>query len=477
MLFVHVGVDANMRVPIALTLVFAGIGLMIALGFGSLIVRPNVPLILMAGFDDAEITPNADGVNDVTRFQYQISRNANITLLLEHNDDGRVYVFRDNQPRLAAEYAVLFSGVVDGFTLPDEDIAGTIERRLLPDGVYTWRLIATNDDESDEATGTLTIRDADSPLPEITVFTVGPTIFTPNQDGIDDRVEINVYLEKEAELSVFLVGEDGREIPISARKEGRLPGEAGRHIFDYEGGIDLGADPPRDGTYTVVALAQDAVGQRIRREAQLTIQDGGKPRAEIVPQAVGVDVVFEVQPYDERFFSDFDALGDLADIPADPASLARTPITMPLGDMLVFRATVENYSDVKIRTSGPPPGTVYQQNQFAASLGAFEQSGVWRLGIQCQTSVVPFPYRWAIGSEDDLIVEIDERNGNEYHYLPPGRRAVVWGAIRMTNLEIRQNPQLCWAGLIHEDVEVSLRNSFVGAREIRLVDPQMTHDD
>jgi hypothetical protein len=54
---------------------------------------------------------------------------------------------------------------------------------------------------------------------------------------------------------------------------------------------------------------------------------------------------------------------------------------------------------------------------------------------------------------------------------------VVWGAIRLTDLEIRQNPQNCWAGLIHEDVEVSLRNSFVGAREIELVDPNATSNE
>jgi hypothetical protein len=55
--------------------------------------------------------------------------------------------------------------------------------------------------------------------------------------------------------------------------------------------------------------------------------------------------------------------------------------------------------------------------------------------------------------------------------VPPNSRVVVWGAIRFTEIERRQNPQRCWAGLIQEDVEVSLRNSYVGPREIELVDP------
>jgi len=458
-----------MRIPIGLTVISAVMGLAIVLVVGSVILQPNLPLIISAGFNDTLITPNADGDGDITTFSYEISRNADISLIFESDDN--TFIFRQDEPRFANEYAVLFSGVVDGFVLDDEDVMGIVERRLMPDGDYTWTLIAENADERAEETGILTIQDADSPLPLITTFTVGPDTFSPNQDGLDDRVEINVYLEKEADLNVFLQGESGREIPISARKEGRLPGDAGRHIFDYEGGIDLGADPPPDGTYTVVAVAQDDEGQRLRLESELTIVTGGKPRAEIVPQSVGVDIVFDVVPYDERFFSDFEQIGDLIDIPDDPASLASTPITMNLGDMLVFKATVENYNDVPIRTSSPPPGTVYQQEQLSASLGAFEESGAWRLGIQCETSTTSFPYRWAIGDAETLDVVTDEDTGIEYRYLPAGERSVIWGAVRFTDIQVRQNPQICWVGLIHEDVEVSLNNSFVGAREIELVDP------
>jgi hypothetical protein len=39
----------------------------------------------------------------------------------------------------------------------------------------------------------------------------------------------------------------------------------------------------------------------------------------------------------------------------------------------------------------------------------------------------------------------------------------------MTDLIAARNPQQCWAGLIHEDVEVSIRNARVGARDIELV--------
>jgi hypothetical protein len=464
-----------MRIPILWAVGAALVGVLAVFAVGQAVLNPPLPLIISAGFDAPSISPNADGVNDLTTFRYALARNARVSLTLTA-EDGQVYAFRQNEPRLLGEYSVLFSGVVDGFLKPDEVVSGVVERRLLEDGVYTWELLAENDGERASVTGTLTLEGADATLPTMSAFTVAPEVFTPNQDGVDDRVEINVYLDKPSNLTVFLIDANGRQLPISARKEGRKAGEAGRHIFDYEGGIDLGADPPKDGTYTIVALAQDAVGQRVRQEARLTIRNGGKPRAEIVPQAVGVDVAFLVRPYEERYLSTFDALGELIDMPNEPASLSRNPITMRVGDLLVFKLTVENYNNVPIRTSFPPPGTVYQQDQMAASLGAFQESGAWRVGIQCETSTTSFPYRWAIGSASDLISETDPRTGITYYYLPAGARAVVWGAVRMTSIEKRQNPQNCWAGLIHEDVEVSLRNSYVGARQIFLVDPTATND-
>ena len=137
--------------------------------------------------------------------------------------------------------------------------------------------------------------------------------------------------------------------------------------------------------------------------------------------------------------------------------------------MLVFRLTVENYSEVPLRTTWPAPGTVYLQEQRAATLKAFDESGAWRVGIDCTTAETDYPWRWALGTETDLYEEFDPVSGNTYRYLPPGAQVVVWGGIRFTKIEAR-NPQNCWAGLIHEDVEVSIRNRNVGSREIELVE-------
>lgn len=456
-----------MRIPLVWVLLAAVVALALVLVAGQALLQPNLPLITEAGFVLDSISPNADGTDDITTFTYSLSRQATVSIVFEGEGDTR-FAFREEQTRIAGDYRVDFSGVVDGYTLPDEEIAGEVLRRLMPNGVYTWRLTATNENESDERTGTLTIQDADSPLPEITIFSVSPDVFTPNQDGISDRTQINVYLEKGANLQVYLLGEDGQRIFVAPREEGRKPGEPGRHLYDYEGGVDLGADPPPDGLYEVYARAQDDEGQVVQLKSELTIQQGGKPLAEIAPQAVGVDVVFDTQPYEERYLSTAEQLGELVEPPNDPADLAMTSIMMPVGDLLVFKLTVDNYGSVPIRTSGPPPGTVYQQNQRASTLDAFEEAGTWRVGIDCTTAETDYPWRWAVGSADDLYEEVDPVSGKTFSYLPAGTQTVVWGAIRMTEIEAR-NPQNCWAGLIHESVEVSVRNQNVGQREIELV--------
>jgi hypothetical protein len=434
-------------------------------------LQPNLPLITHAEFSLEEISPNADGENDVTTLTYGLSRNTKVSLTLE-SQTGDVYTFRHDEPRIPDEYVVEFSGVVDGFVQDNESIAGEVLRRLIPDGVYTWRLTAVDavSGEQEEQSGSLTVREGDSPLPEISSFTVWPDEFTPNQDGIADRAEINVFLEKGADLQVYLEGADGQRIYVAPRQEGRKPGEAGRHLYDYEGGVDLGADPPPDGTYTVIARAQDDEGQIVQQTAALTIRNGGKPLAEIVPQSVGVDVVFDVQPYDPRYETTADEPGEYVIPPDNIQDTSLTALTLPAGDMLVFKLTVENYSQVPLRTSGPPPGTVYQQTQRASTLDWFDESGAWRVGIDCTTAEADYPWRWALGTDDDLYEEFDPVSGNTYHYLPTGAQVVVWGAIRLTEIEAR-NPQNCWAGLIHEDVEVSLRNTNVGSREVELVEP------
>jgi hypothetical protein len=389
------------------------------------------PLLSRVSFSVDRITPNADGDTDVLKITYDLSRSAEVSIYFE-DEEGNRYTFRDHVPHAPSveePYQVYFAGVVDGYVLPDERFEGfTVEKRVLPDGVYTWTVEATDAADTAEATGRLTIADADTALPELRGFSVYPPVFTPNRDGIGDRATINVHLTKDVkELIVYLVGKDelGNEAHYSVEwKEKLTPqNEAGWHEFDYDAGVDYGADPPPDGTYPVVMRARDAVGQWTVVTGTLTIENGGVPRAYILNGEV------------------------------DWSGAVVPKVSVPLNGTLHFTLTVENESRVPIRTSGPPSGTVYDSNENYATLGEYVQSGVFRVGVHCENSITDHPWRWAVGGPEDLVAD------DEGHlYLPAGRRATVTGGIRFVDVVEARNPQYCYASLIHEDVEISLVN-------------------
>ncbi len=370
------------------------------------------------------ITPNADGVTDATRLSYSLRRTASVSILLI-GSDGQEHYFRDQAIRSPGDYSVDFSGVVDG--------------RVLPDGDY--RLVARavpTEGGGPEAVAEvhLTIEEADTDYPRIVGLTIYPESFTPDRDGLADRVRITYDLSKDVErVSLALVGPDGTRYPVPEDKLREL-GAAGRHEHDYDGGIDMGADPPPAGTYRVELMVEDAVGNRDQAEAELQIESGGVPRATIVKSGEGMGVAW-------------------------------SSTVVPLGEVLYFTLTVENIGSVPIRTMGPEPGTVYDNTENYDTLGFHQSPGVFRIGINYEGNSAgqAYPYRWQLGPTAELTMMAFE--GREYPYLMPGQTVTVTGGIRMVEAPPRRQPHF-WAGLIHEDVEYVPGEDYVNPTAITI---------
>lgn len=386
------------------------------LGWGGCASRPLLYDVRIA---PQVISPNADGQTDVTRIAYRLSRSADLSIYFVDSDGQRHY-FRQDRRRSAGEYQVDFGGVIEGRMLPDGDYVCVLEARQVANG-----RVAREESR-------LTLVEADTMAPELEGFSVYPRVFTPNQDGFEDRVTIEYYLTKPARVQVFLLGPQGEKYPIAEKERKVKPGEVGAHFYDYEGGVDMGAEPPPDGTYVVWAQAEDRVGNKTTVTDTLTIREGGVPRADIVNLEV-----------------DFG------------------PRIVPLGDTLYFTLTVENYGAVPIRTTGPPPGTVYESDINFNQLEWYEEPGAWRVGIDFETnsSGRPYPYRWALGGDEDW--ELKAVDGKPRRYLMPGERAVVTGGIRLKDPPPR-NPIYFWAGLIHEEVRIDPFNDHVDAQLISI---------
>lgn len=407
---------------------------LLALAAVALVACQPKPLLDQVTVAPTMITPNADGETDVARFRFKLNETANVSLLLQ-NADGETFTFRAPRRVSVSEvpYTVDFPGVVEGYHPDTEaDLEYTVLKRVLPDGDYTWILNAETDTgRTATVTGSLTIQDADDTLPGIRGFSVSPKTFSPNQDGIDDRATINLALEKDvADLLVYLKGEDGVAHFISEDERVTRPNERGWHTYDYDGGIDVGSSPPADGEYTLYAEARDAVGQHVITTNTLNLVDAGRPRAYIVNGEVEYSAT-----------------------------------SLVLTDTLCFTLTVENDSDTYLRTTGPWPGTQYRSDQNINTLDWSEESGVFRVAMDFDTSLRNYPFRWGIGTPDVDLVEIDG-----YWYLPPRARSLVTGCVQIVEVPVR-NPLYYWMGLIHEDVEIANVNNRVDPNYVTIWEP------
>jgi len=377
----------------------------------------NRPLLYGVEVVPSVISPNADGVDDVTLLKYSISYPSHLDIYFV-DSHGERYYFRQGNRRFPGEYQVYFGG--------------TIEGRMLADGLYTCVVEVTDDSTgmTERAEGGLTISGADTSPPGLLDFTVFPDSFTPNRDGIGDRVAINFRLTEEAEVEVYLLDSEGHRYPVGVPKlmwgveeesapligPHKVELEPGIIEYDYDGGIDRGAPPPPDGRYSVVAVATDAAGNSARVEAPLTIEEGGVPLAEVK-------------------FVEF------------------WPTIVALGGTLNFRATVENVGAVPIRTEGPPPETTYLATQNFNTLGYYESDGSFRVGVDFEGNSFGrrYPYRWQLGYDGELETRIID--GQRHLYLLPGQQVTITGGIIIDEPPPRTGPDF-WVGLIHEGVRI-----------------------
>jgi hypothetical protein len=376
--------------------------------------------------EPATISPNADGNADLARIRYTIGQTALVTTTFI-SSDGQEHVWRKDERRSPNTYEGLFNGIIDG--------------QMLPDGNYTWRISAkpTDGGTPTQVEGRLTIQGADTSRPDITEFTVVPDEFTPNQDGINDRVTVSYVLAKEATVRVYLADTRGQFVAsLLEKKKGPVePGEPGRHQYDYDAGVDTDAPPPPDGQYSVVVEARDTLGNVVIERKPLTIKDGGVPRVTILDSTI-------------------------------------TPSLIPLGATVYITATVKNIGTTPVRTQGPPPGTVYTSVQSYNTFRIPQSPGAFRVGATFNEAPtdLDYPYRWQLGDPtklerretvgrvlfcpsgaSDNLCPLEERtvDGKAYLYLLPGQSVQVYGGITVTEKPLRRDP-LFYLALIQEDV-------------------------
>lgn len=358
------------------------------------------PLLAEVSVQPATISPNGDGRDDVAVVRYTVGGEVEVSIYLLDGQGGR-HVYREGLLRspLAGGYETGFNGV--------------IQNRVLSDGDYTLVVEArARDGRTAEARFPLHIRDGDLEPLQISGLAVNPDVFTPNQDGYQDRVQIRARVNKPARVKAYLRGPQGATYPIPETQE--LP-EPGLATWDYDAGIDFEVPPPPNGDYRVVVEATDRAGNVVTESLPLSIEDGGIPRANIL------DCDLE-------------------------------PQIVPLDGVLDFSALVRNEGTVGLRTTGPPSGTLYRSDQ---TMYAFEPEtpGAFRLGLNYETNPGrPFPWRWQLGASHSLVAR-PMSDGTTQYYLPPGETVRVQGRVQIVHSLARDRVRFT-IGLQHEDVRL-----------------------
>ena len=356
------------------------------------------PPLASASIAPSAISPNADGVEDVAVITYALNRSAEVSIyFVERYDEKKTrHYFRDHEDRSAREYQVYFSGVVDG--------------RLLPDGDYIC-IVEAVDNAGAGAIIELpfSIRGGDPAALDIRDLSVFPVTFSPNRDGVNDRVTISYRLSKDATIIVTALNQKtGERYPVDLDKKA----EAGVIQHDWEGGVDLGAPPPPDGFYTVTVEARDTVGQHVTAGVPLSNTNGGVPLAEIVRAEFG-------------------------------------PVSVPLNQSIAVTVTVRNTGLIAIRTQGPASGFTYKSNENYNTIKYFESPGCFRVAVDFEGNTITrvYPYRWAISKRTDLPP-------GTWDYLQPGEEVTIHGYIQLVEPPPKGGPDrpYFWVGLEHEQV-------------------------
>ena len=325
---------------------------------------------------------------------YHLNSAARVSSYLVSTDQQQWKIV-DAAPRpTAGDYVLQFDGTVAG--------PGPNERRVVPDGDYQVVVDVTAGSQHQVAEVPLSVRDADTVVPEVSGLSLLPDHLSPNFDARDDITHVTYRLAKPARISVFL------DTPPSEAPSRRVwmgeevPNLAGERSVTWDG-LSNGQPVP-NGQYLLGIRARDDAGNVVESSRPLVIEDSGVPEASIVSAHIG-------------------------------------PLQIIRGNEVCLDAIVRNTGQTVLRTQGPDPGYVYNSFDSYSSVEDHqlaEHAGFWRVGMNwagsTDVSSATYPYRWGFGRD-----------------LPPGEEATVHGCVKVLN---EQDKLVYFAGLVQENVAI-----------------------
>ena len=309
--------------------------------------------------------------------------------------DGHVWPIATDSPRpRAGDYVLQFDGTVAG--------PGPNERRVLPDGDYQVILDVEAGGQRQHSTVPLSVRNADTTLPDIADLALLPDHISPNFDAQEDITHLTYRLAKDALVSPFLDASSPSGAPRRVWMGEEVHTSAGEQSLTWDGIAN--GQPVPNGEYLLGVRARDRAGNVVETSRPLVVESSGVPEASIVAAHIG-------------------------------------PLQIIRGDEVCLDAIVRNTGQTVLRTQGPDPGYVYNSLDSYSSIADHtlaEHAGYWRVGLNwaggMDLSGATYPYRWGFGRD-----------------LQPGEEVTVHGCVKVVN---EQDKIVFFAGLVQENVAI-----------------------
>jgi hypothetical protein len=248
----------------------------------------------------------------------------------------------------------------------------------------------------------LSIRNADTLLPEIRDLALLPDRISPNFDAQDDVTHITYRLAKPARVSSFLdvTSPTGTVRRVWMGEEVRLA--AGEQSLTWDGMAN--GQPVPNGDYVLGIRARDEAGNVVESGRPMVVEKSGVPEASIVMARIG-------------------------------------PLQITRGAQVCLDTIVRNSGLTVLRTQGPDSGYVYNSLDSYSSIESHtfaEHAGYWRVGLSWSGSTdltgATYPYRWGFG-----------------HDLQPGEEATVHGCVSVLH---EQSELIYFAALVQENIAI-----------------------
>jgi hypothetical protein len=309
--------------------------------------------------------------------------------------DGHVWTIAADSPRpRAGDYVLQFDGTVAG--------PGPNERRVLPDGDYRVVLDVKSGGQQQQSETPLSVRNADTTLPDVADLALLPDHISPNFDAQEDVTHLTYRLAKDALVSPFLDANGPSGTPKRVWMGEEVRTSAGEQSLTWDGTAN--GQPVANGEYMLGIRARDTAGNVVETSRPLVVENSGVPEASIVAAHIG-------------------------------------PLQIIRGDEVCLDAIVRNTGQTVLRTQGPDPGYVYNSFDSYSSIADHtltEHAGFWRVGLNwaggTDLNGATYPYRWGFGRD-----------------LQPGEEVTVHGCVKVVN---EQDKIVFFAGLVQENVAI-----------------------